>query len=189
MQFLGGIPVFLQNIIRINNYPQNNHNSKIIYKRTDSDKSNIAQQLSRGDSENINNLSGNMMNPFSMYRNTSVNRGRQNIPFNMLHDNNNNNFFAFLGEFIQRIRNLEHPTDQHILNELPEIQIDDVTKLDSEKKNCVICLEDFKIGDKTTILPCIHLFHSNCIQNWLKSQNSCPICKFKLTDENLNSQT
>ena len=41
-------------------------------------------------------------------------------------------------------------------------------------------------GDKAIILPCIHLFHTECIKNWLKTQNTCPICKFKLTGENLN---
>ena len=175
MQFLGGMPVF------------HNHNERIIDIRTGPDGRTIARPLSRGGSGNINNLAGNMMNAMGMFRNSSGNRRRQYIPFNMFH-NNNNNFGIFLGQFIQRMRNHEHPTDQHILNELPETQIDDVTKLDSEKKNCVICLEDFKNGDKATILPCIHLFHTNCIQNWLKSQNCCPICKFKLTGENLNSQ-
>ena len=81
----------------------------------------------------------------------------------------------------------ENPTDQEILNELPETQIEDVSKLDSEKKNCVICLEDFKNGDKACVLPCVHIFHTNCVKEWLKTKNFCPICKFKLTGENLNS--
>ena len=89
--------------------------------------------------------------------------------------------------FLQPVRrNYEHPTDKNILNELPENTIDDVSKLDNEKKNCLICLDDFKIGDKTTVLPCIHFFHSNCIKMWLKSQNTCPICKFKLIRRNVH---
>ena len=71
---------------------------------------------------------------------------------------------------------------------MPETQIEDVSKLDQEKKNCVICLEDFKNHDKAIILPCIHLFHKNCIKNWLKKKNTCPICKFKLTGSNIESQ-
>ena len=80
----------------------------------------------------------------------------------------------------------DNPTDEAILNNLPETNIEDATKLDADKKNCVICLEDFKNGDKATVLPCIHMFHSNCLIDWLKTQNSCPICKFKLTAENIN---
>ena len=92
-----------------------------------------------------------------------------------------------IGNFLQPVRhNYEHPTEKHILNELPENTIDDVSKLDNEKKNCLICLDDFKNGDKTTILPCIHFFHSNCIKSWLKSQNTCTICKFKLIRRNVH---
>ena len=99
---------------------------------------------------------------------------------------NRNNFNGNM-DFFQPVKpNYDHPTDQTILDELPENIIDDVSKLDAEKKSCLICLEDFKIRDKTTILPCIHFFHTNCIKNWLKSQNSCPICKFKLINSNIN---
>ena len=114
----------------------------------------------------------------------SSNRRNRNISFL---DLNNNNFGDIFDQFFSLIGNRENPTDQEILNELPETQIEDVNKLDTEKKNCVICLEDFKNGDKACVLPCVHLFHTNCIQQWLKTKNFCPICKFKLTGENINS--
>ena len=59
----------------------------------------------------------------------------------------------------------ENPTDEAILNKLPETRIDDINKLDNYKKNCVICMEDFKNGDISTNLPCLHMFHTNCIQS------------------------
>ena len=89
----------------------------------------------------------------------------------------------------ERSDNNRSATDKEILNNLPETQIEDVNKLDSEKKNCIICLEDFKNKDKAIILPCIHLFHKNCINNWLKAKNKCPICKFKLTGSNIDFQS
>ena len=122
--------------------------------------------------------------PSSSSSSSSSSRGRRIIPF---FDFNNGLFGDdFLTEFLQRMGSRENPTDEEILNELPETQIEDASKLDPEKKNCIIYLEDFKNGDKTIILPCIHIFHSECIKNWLKTQNTCPICKFKLTGENLN---
>ena len=142
----------------------------------------IVQQFSSNDSGEIND-----MDPFNMiFNNSSGNMSRRRIiPFMGF---TNNSFGFNLDELIGRLRNIDNPTDQEILNELPETTIDDVNKLDPEKKNCVICLEDFKNGDKATILPCIHLFHTSCIQNWLKTQNCCPICKFKLTGESMNNQ-
>ena len=82
-------------------------------------------------------------------------------------------------------KNYDHPTDRAILNGLPEMLIDK-SKLDDEKKICMICLEDYKNGEKATTLPCIHFFHTNCIKNCLNKQNSCPICKFKLVKNNVN---
>ena len=94
-----------------------------------------------------------------------------------------------LNEMIERMlhHTRENPTDSAIVSELPETKIEDINKLDNDKKNCVICMEDFKKGDKSTNLPCLHMFHTNCIQNWLKTQNTCPICKYKLTQDNINN--
>ena len=109
------------------------------------------------------------------------------IPMRLLR-NSTRNHNININEFIRRIlhHSNENPTAQHIINELPQNKIDDIKKLDKDKQNCVICMEDFKNGDVTTNLPCLHMFHSNCIQCWLKTQNTCPICKFKLTQENIN---
>jgi hypothetical protein len=94
-----------------------------------------------------------------------------------------------LDELIRMSRIRENLTNQENLIELQETKINDVKRLDPDKKKCVICLEDFKKGDKTIALPCIHLFHTICIRNWLKTKNSCPLCKFKLSGENINSQS
>jgi len=44
---------------------------------------------------------------------------------------------------------------------------------------CTICLEDFVV-DATQVreLPCKHIFHPNCIDDYLQKQSSlCPLCK------------
>ena len=57
----------------------------------------------------------------------------------------------------------------------------------SENQQCIICLEDYKIGSQCLYLNCFHLFHSCCIVNWLLKNNSCPICKedYKINDNKL----
>lgn len=54
-------------------------------------------------------------------------------------------------------------------------------KRHDNNNNCVICLYDFQIGDIISALPCCHVFHTECIENWLKNELSCPVCKFEVT--------
>ena len=111
--------------------------------------------------------------------NNNINIKRSFIPFEDI------DIFDF-NQIHESLNRMKNPTDQEIMNELPETEIGDISKLDPEKRNCIICLTDLKKGDKATMLPCIHMFHSTCIQDWLKTTNECPVCKMKLTKELLN---
>lgn len=43
---------------------------------------------------------------------------------------------------------------------------------------CSICLEDFSPADQVKSLPvCNHVFHSACIDPWLRANDICPICR------------
>ena len=155
----------------------------------------IRRFTSNGNSPNIGDNMGNMGNQefFSNFFNPGFNSNNPSgmrtmmIPMSLF--GNNMGGQNDLNEMIERMLHYsrENPTDAAIVSELPETQIDDIKKLDKDKQNCVICMEDFKNGDKSTNLPCLHMFHTNCIQSWLKTQNTCPICKFKLTQDNINN--
>jgi len=58
-------------------------------------------------------------------------------------------------------------------------------KIENSSIQCIICMEDFKEGDKVSTLPCFHVFHTNCIDKWLLKTHTCPICKFKVTMNSL----
>lgn len=53
-------------------------------------------------------------------------------------------------------------------------------------KSCVICLETFGDNDKISFAKrdgndggsCNHIFHSTCLQVWLKKHTSCPMCRY-----------
>ncbi|GJM94953.1 hypothetical protein PR202_ga11640 [Eleusine coracana subsp. coracana] len=43
---------------------------------------------------------------------------------------------------------------------------------------CVICLGMVQVGEMVRRLPaCKHLFHVECIDMWLRSHTTCPICR------------
>jgi len=50
-------------------------------------------------------------------------------------------------------------------------------KFSLKQNYCSICLEKFLEEDNITYLPCLHLFHENCIFEWLKRKKDCPVCK------------
>jgi hypothetical protein len=140
-------------------------------------------RIRRNNNNNNNNNRNNIEHPQPFVYLSS----HRNFPFHNI--NNRQSIGTMFQELFSDLESSGvRATDRDILNELPETNIEDVSKLDSDKKNCVICLEDFKNREKAIILPCIHLFHKNCIKSWLKKNNSCPICKFKLTRDNLMGQ-
>ena len=53
---------------------------------------------------------------------------------------------------------------------------------DASKENadCYICLEKCKDGEESCQLPCGHAFDKACIEQWIKTNNSCPVCRTKL---------
>lgn len=49
--------------------------------------------------------------------------------------------------------------------------------IEGDKTSCVICLCDFESRQTLRGLPCSHQFHAKCIDKWLKSNPTCPICR------------
>jgi len=57
-----------------------------------------------------------------------------------------------------------------------------------EEQHCPICLEDFQKGQKQRLLPCSHVFHATCVDEWLTTRRSvCPICKQDPTSDTTTS--
>ncbi|GAU30477.1 hypothetical protein TSUD_18570 [Trifolium subterraneum] len=66
------------------------------------------------------------------------------------------------------------PAAKSCVEELEMIRVEEAAK-------CVICFEDLNAGVR---LPCSHIFHVNCIHDWLVVGNSCPLCRFQLPSAN-----
>ncbi|CAJ1343733.1 unnamed protein product [Effrenium voratum] len=52
-----------------------------------------------------------------------------------------------------------------------------------EQTKCLICLEEFADGDELKTLPCLHFYHQKCVEQWLDTDNSCPVCKTPIGQE------
>lgn len=49
-------------------------------------------------------------------------------------------------------------------------------ELDTDEK-CTICLSMLEDGEDVRRLPCMHLFHQACVDQWLATNKKCPICR------------
>lgn len=56
----------------------------------------------------------------------------------------------------------------------------DIEGGENEGDQCVICLEEWGVGEKAKKMPCKHRFHEECIVKWLKIHGSCPVCRYEM---------
>ncbi|KMZ71820.1 hypothetical protein ZOSMA_174G00160 [Zostera marina] len=77
---------------------------------------------------------------------------------------------------------MEEEMDRHVLN----IGYGGLFRSELNKKivaaglpeDCAICLSKMVVGELVTIMPvCEHGFHSKCVEEWLKTQPTCPMCR------------
>jgi hypothetical protein len=60
----------------------------------------------------------------------------------------------------------------NILDTLPTISANQ-THLDDQ---CTICMEKYNLEQELKLLPCTHIFHSHCIETYLKEFSiQCPL--------------
>jgi hypothetical protein len=64
------------------------------------------------------------------------------------------------------------------LNEEEKNKLNKVILENNLDKCCSVCMDDLVKDNEVIILPCEHIFHTNCIEEWLSKYNyNCPVCK------------
>ncbi|CAK9039786.1 unnamed protein product [Durusdinium trenchii] len=46
---------------------------------------------------------------------------------------------------------------------------------EGNNSTCAICLSEFTEGEAAQLLPCGHVFHTDCVTSWLQVSRSCPM--------------
>ncbi|KAJ5072902.1 hypothetical protein M0811_09348 [Anaeramoeba ignava] len=78
----------------------------------------------------------------------------------------------------ERIGRVERGLDDNGINQLPVSKFDKNTA--KGDLTCSICRCEYEDGEEIRRLPCLHYFHKDCIDQWIKSNPTCPICKTKI---------
>lgn len=75
--------------------------------------------------------------------------------------------------------------NQNLTKYINECNKDKINEILQE--NCCICYsnyEDINDESKPVNLKCNHIFHNNCIKEWLKKSGTCPICRTNIFECN-----
>ena len=168
-----------------NNLGNNNNGYYIRNNQNQIPNRNIIPSLN----QNINQLSNQNLNRFvnqvpNQNINSRINNSNNqyaNLNSNVSQNSVNNSNVLFstknLSDFDKKKDNLFLEMDQY--------QYKHIQKYDSRKETeCAICLEEFKRNDIIKeFYNCKHIFHKDCLKDWLKRSNTCPLCKHDLTED------
>jgi hypothetical protein len=50
----------------------------------------------------------------------------------------------------------------------------------SDRNFLSVGMSDFEAGEQGKKMPCTHLFHRHCLETWLETNGSCPVCRHRL---------
>jgi len=134
----------------------------------------------------FSNLGGIIQQIFSSSNNfilNHINEGALNFLSNHNNDTQFNNFLNLIMQFDLN-NNGNPPASQRAIESLQKIKVNEENFNNFKEIICNVCLNNFEINDVVTILECKHEFHLNCILEWLKIRNTCPVCRFELESNN-----
>ncbi|XP_068648456.1 RING-H2 finger protein ATL13-like [Aristolochia californica] len=90
------------------------------------------------------------------------------------------NVTALQGQLQQLFHLHDSGVDQSFIDTLPVFLYKAIIGL-KNPFDCAVCLCEFEADDKLRLLPkCSHAFHLECIDTWLLSHSTCPLCRGSL---------
>eukprot|EP01083_Nonionella_stella_P027708 76292_1 len=80
-------------------------------------------------------------------------------------------------ELNEMFPNIAQGAKEETIHRLPTDVFHKNDAVDSDKNKCCICLEQIQNGEQIRRLPCLHVFHQDEIDQWLRQNKVCPICR------------
>ncbi|KAG8372468.1 hypothetical protein BUALT_Bualt12G0069300 [Buddleja alternifolia] len=93
------------------------------------------------------------------------------------------NATALQGQLQQLFHLHDSGVDQSFIDTLPVFNYKAIIGV-KDPFDCAVCLCEFEGEDKLRLLPkCSHAFHMDCIDTWLLSHSTCPLCRASLLSD------
>lgn len=78
------------------------------------------------------------------------------------------------------------PASAKAKSRLPLVRVRAVDMSDETTACCAVCLDEHSVNSNATRMPCGHLYHPSCIENWLSRHCTCPVCRFEIHTDDVN---
>ncbi|KAJ6830342.1 ubiquitin-protein ligase CIP8 [Iris pallida] len=77
------------------------------------------------------------------------------------------------------------PASKRSIEALVSVEVGDD---DDDAQECPVCLDELKTSEAAAAkevkeMPCRHRFHGDCIEKWLGMHGSCPVCRYRMPEE------
>ena len=80
------------------------------------------------------------------------------------------------------------PTQSQIESATRRVRYCDIAR--PTNTQCPISMDEFNDNDMVTVIrPCGHIFHTEHLMNWFRSNCRCPVCRYDIRDYNSNAST
>lgn len=118
--------------------------------------------------------------PMNNFNNSNNNNNRNRRPIN------NEMLSQVLQSFLQPVE--IYPTQDQIDTATRRVRYCDIVR--PINTSCPISMEDFHDEDNVIIIRnCGHIFHTESLMNWFRTNCRCPVCRYDIRDYNLNAST
>lgn len=84
-------------------------------------------------------------------------------------------FEDFLTSIVSSQADSVQPASREYLERMETAKV--TREMERKGEICTICLAAFKAGEYANRLPCRHIFHGECVVPWLRTRNTCPVCR------------
>mmetsp|Transcript_36543 Transcript_36543/g.67590 ORF Transcript_36543/g.67590 Transcript_36543/m.67590 type:complete len:468 (-) Transcript_36543:149-1552(-) len=76
------------------------------------------------------------------------------------------------------------PASKQAIQQLPSVRVSPEDLIEESNRECIICYVENRVNDSVVRLPCGHLFHRECVSQWLLKRCTCPVCRYEIpTDD------
>ena len=94
--------------------------------------------------------------------------------------------FRIEGDMFVNIEEFNRTHGRHGMKEkeiarMKVCKFQELSQEDQEQdENCPMCMDVFAKDEDIMQVTCGHVFHNDCVKEWLKKSNTCPKCRFKI---------